>query len=111
MSNIMLSFFGAAGGVTGSCFELKADNRGIVVDLGMFQGSKTVEKMNDSPLGLIVSEIEGVVITHAHLDHTGRLPLLVKQGFRGKIIVTEPTKDLMELILLDAAKLLREEEE
>lgn len=103
-----LSFHGAAGGVTGSCYLLQAAGKRILIDCGIFQGSDN-EDTHD--FGFDPRSIDFVLITHAHLDHCGRLPLLVKQGFRGEIILTNPTRALLAIVLADAASLQVEEAE
>jgi metallo-beta-lactamase family protein len=101
-----ISFHGAAGGVTGSCFLVEAAGRRIVIDCGLFQGADATESHD---FGFDPASVDYVLITHAHLDHCGRLPLLVKQGFRGEIVLTRPTRDLMAIVLADAASLQVEE--
>jgi metallo-beta-lactamase family protein len=104
-----LSFHGAARSVTGSCHLLEAAGRRILVDCGMIQGSRDIEEENAAAFGFEPRAIDIVLLTHAHLDHCGRLPLLVKRGFRGEIIATEATRDLARLVLLDAAHLQEED--
>ncbi|MGC8475980.1 MAG: MBL fold metallo-hydrolase RNA specificity domain-containing protein [Acetobacteraceae bacterium] len=104
-----LSFHGAARMVTGSCHLVEAAGRRVLVDCGMIQGGPTAEAANAAPFGFDPAAIDCVLLTHAHLDHCGRLPLLVKQGFRGSIIATAATRDLARLVLLDAAHLQEEE--
>ncbi len=88
---------------------MEAAGRRILVDCGMIQGSRDIEEENAAAFGFEPGTIDIVVLTHAHLDHCGRLPLLVKRGFRGEIIATEATRDLARLVLLDAAHLQEEE--
>ncbi len=103
-----LQSFGAAEVVTGSCHVLHIEKGPVVmVDCGMFQGEH--EKENYRPFGFHPRDIDVLLITHAHLDHVGRIPKLVKEGFRGKIISQRSTFDLMEVVLLDAAHLMEEE--
>src|SRR5690606_2042197 len=83
----------------------------ILIDCGMFQGLKELREKNWEQLPIDVSEIDVVLLTHGHLDHTGYLPRLVKQGFRGKIIGTAPTLAITKIILLDSAKIHEEEDE
>ncbi|HTW54774.1 MAG TPA: MBL fold metallo-hydrolase [Stellaceae bacterium] len=104
-----LSFHGAARSVTGSCHLLESGGRRILVDCGMIQGSRDIEEENAAVFGFEPSAIDIVLLTHAHLDHCGRLPLLAKRGFRGEIIATEATRDLTRLVLLDAAHLQEED--
>jgi len=104
-----LSFHGAARTVTGSCHLVETGGRRILIDCGMVQGSRDVERDNAMPFGFDPASIDMVLLTHAHLDHCGRLPLLVKQGFRGQIFATAATRDLARLVLLDSAHLQEEE--
>lgn len=104
-----IQFFGAAGGVTGSSFLVTANNGDtVLVDLGMFQGEDDKGEINFLPLNLDIASLRAVFITHAHLDHCGRLPYLVKQGFSGKIYAIAATKDIVEVALLDAAGIAQE---
>jgi metallo-beta-lactamase family protein len=102
-------FHGAAGGVTGSCFLIAARGKRILVDCGLFQGGAEARAENTEPFGFDPAGIDYVLLTHAHLDHCGRLPLLAKRGFRGEILATSATRDLARLVLLDAAGLEAEE--
>jgi len=104
-----ISFHGAAEGVTGSCFLLETADKRILVDCGMFQGGHEIEEENHQPFGFSPAEIDYVFLTHAHLDHCGRLPLLVAQGFRGEIITTSASREWARLVMLDAAYLNEEE--
>ena len=104
-----LSFHGAARTVTGSCHLLETRGRRILIDCGLLQGGREIERDNAEPFGFDPKTIDAVLLTHAHLDHCGRLPLLVKQGFRGKIISTAATRDLARVVLLDSAHLQEEE--
>ena len=100
--------FGAAEVVTGSCHLLQLESGlKIMVDCGMFQGEH--ERENLKPFGFNPAEVDLLLITHAHLDHVGRIPKLVKEGFRGRIITHRSTFDLAEVVLLDAAHLMEEE--
>lgn len=108
---LRLTSHGAAEQVTGSCHLLEAAGRRILVDCGMFQGAHETEEENRAPLGFDASGIDCLLLTHAHLDHCGRLPLLVKAGFGGEIISTAATRDLARLVLLDAAHIAEEEAE
>jgi len=104
-----LSFHGAAQNVTGSCHLLEVGGHRILVDCGMFQGSRELDAENSVPFGFDERSIDFVLLTHAHLDHCGRLALLVKRGFRGEIIATQATFELARLVILDAAHLQEEE--
>lgn len=108
-----LTFHGAAGGVTGSCFLVETKGARVLVDCGLFQGNEDDadgRDLNAESFGFAPADIDAVVLTHAHLDHCGRLPLLVKRGFRGEIHATAPTRELARIVLLDAAGLMREEQ-
>jgi len=104
-----LSFHGAARGVTGSCFLLEAGSLRVLVDCGLFQGGRELHEENAAAFGFDPASLDCVLLTHAHLDHCGRLPLLVKRGFRGRIVATKATFELARLVLLDAAHLHEEE--
>jgi metallo-beta-lactamase family protein len=104
-----LSFHGAAGSVTGSCHLVQARGKRILIDCGMFQGSADLAEENADHFGFDPHAVDVLLLTHAHLDHCGRLPLLVKKGFRGEIITTSATRELAKLVLLDAASLQVEE--
>ncbi|WP_193090605.1 MBL fold metallo-hydrolase RNA specificity domain-containing protein [Advenella sp. FME57] len=98
-----LSFFGAAGDVTGSRFLLEVQERRILIDCGLFQGLKQLRLRNWSKFPVAPSSIEAILLTHAHLDHSGYLPRLVHDGYRGKIYATQGTIDLCEILLADSA--------
>lgn len=104
-----IEFHGAAGGVTGSCHLIEVAGKQILIDCGMYQGSRELEEENKEPFGFDPTAIDFVLLTHAHLDHCGRLPLLVKRGFRGEIITTGASRDLAKLVMMDAAHLAEEE--
>ncbi len=106
-----LSFHGAAGGVTGSCHLLEVGGRRILIDCGLFQGRREIEEENREPFGFAPASLDAVLLTHAHLDHCGRLPLLVQEGFAGPVITTAASLELVRLVLLDAAHLQEEEAE
>ncbi|MBE6401037.1 MAG: MBL fold metallo-hydrolase [Verrucomicrobia bacterium] len=97
--------YGAAGGVTGSCFLVDNKKSKILIDCGIFQGFSTDPSANRIPAGIPVEKLDAVILTHAHLDHSGRLPLLVKAGFSKKIYATQATIEVAKLILLDSAHL------
>ena len=98
-----IRFCGATTNVTGSCHMLITDRHKILLDCGQFQGGKEEEKKNWDPFPFDPKEIEAVVLSHAHIDHCGRLPLLVKRGFKGVIYCTDATADLLSVMLLDSA--------
>ncbi len=104
-----LQFLGATGTVTGSKYLLSADGACILVDCGLFQGYKQLRLRNWAGLPVAPAGIDAVVLTHAHLDHSGYLPLLVRGGFRGKIYCSEATFDLCKILLPDSGHLLEEE--
>lgn len=97
--------YGAAGGVTGSCFLVETKKSKVLVDCGIFQGFSVDPSANRIPNGIAIEKIDAVVLTHAHLDHSGRLPLLVKEGYAKKIYATQATIEVAKLILLDSAHL------
>lgn len=104
---VEICFHGAAGTVTGSCVEVAHDGRRILVDCGLFQGSRSLEALNHGELPLPPAQIDGVLLTHAHLDHCGRLPALVKHGLAAPIWCSPPTSRLIAPLLTDAAELQR----
>jgi len=104
-----LTFLGATGTVTGSKYLLSSGSRQILVDCGLFQGLKQLRLRNWGALPVNPKEISAVVLTHAHVDHTGYLPLLVKKGFTGKVYCTHATRDFCEILLPDSAHLQEEE--
>ncbi len=104
-----IHFWGAAETVTGSKYLIETADKKILVDCGMFQGLKKLRKRNWEPLDMAPSEIDAVVLTHAHIDHTGYLPRLVKDGFRGPIYSTRATYELCHILLRDAAYLQEED--
>lgn len=106
-----IQFLGGTGTVTGSKFLLHTGRANVLVDCGLFQGIKELRLQNWQPLPYDVSKIDAVLLTHAHLDHSGYLPLLVKNGFKGPIYCTAPTRELVRVILLDSAKIQEEDAE
>ena len=114
---VKISFFGGTEEVTGSNYLLEIDGddssgRGktrILVDCGLFQGSRVAEEKNSDPFPYKPSSIDALLVTHAHLDHVGRIPKLVKEGFKGEIYSTYPTKDFAKLMLIDSMGVLEKE--
>ena len=97
-----IQFCGAASGVTGSCHLITTEHFKVLLDCGQFQGGKAKEAMNYEPFPFDPAEIDYVVLSHAHIDHCGRLPLLVKRGFNGNIYCTDATADLLAVMLQDS---------
>ncbi len=104
-----LSFHGADLGVTGSCHLVEYAGRRILIDCGLYQGGREISEENAKAFGFKAADIDCVLLTHAHLDHCGRLPLLVKRGFSGEIVTTAATRELARLVMMDAAHLQEEE--
>jgi metallo-beta-lactamase family protein len=100
-----LTFLGATGQVTGSCYLLETGTHRILLDCGLFQGSKATEKQNNEDFPFDPASIDAVVLSHAHLDHCGRLPKLVKEGFNGAVYLTNASYPLLDLMLRDAVHL------
>ena len=108
--SINLSFLGAARNVTGSQYLLEADNTRIMVDCGLYQ-EREFRSRNWEAFRIPPNTVDAVLLTHAHLDHCGLLPKLVRDGFRGKIYCTEATAEIAKIILLDSARLQEEDAE
>lgn len=106
---LSLQFLGAAGTVTGSRHLLELDGARVLIDCGLFQGLKELRLKNWAGFPVPPSTIQAVILTHAHLDHSGYLPLLRKEGFTGKVYCTEPTADLCRILLADAARIQEED--
>lgn len=109
--NPTVTIHGAAQTVTGSCFELTAGRRRLLIDCGLFQGSRSLEALNRQPFMFNPRDLSTVLLTHAHLDHSGLLPRIVAEGFNGTIRCTGPTLDLLAVMLPDAAKIEEQETE
>ena len=109
INKMKLSFHGAAREVTGSCHLIEIGNIKILIDCGMYQGGGGLAEENLKPFGFKAKDINYLLLTHAHLDHCGRIPLLVKQGFHGEIITTSASRELAKLVMLDSARIHEEE--
>lgn len=108
---LVLTSYGAAGTVTGSCHHVQGPAGALLIDCGMFQGPAEVERRNAEPFPFSPADLEAVLLTHAHLDHVGRLPKLIADGFRGPIYAAAGTRRIAEIVLRDAAKIAREDHE
>src|SRR5215813_6637318 len=102
-----IQFHGATGDVTGSAYHVMTKHANVLVDCGLFQGGKKEKAKNRREAKLEGGKLDAVVLTHGHLDHVGRLPLLTKNGYEGPIYATQATLDLAALILRDASSLQR----
>lgn len=109
--SMQLTFLGAAGTVTGSKYLVEVDSRRVLVDCGLFQGLKRLRERNWQSLPFAPEALDAVVLTHAHLDHTGYLPVLARAGFRGPVYCTAATRALLAILLPDSARLQEEEAE
>jgi metallo-beta-lactamase family protein len=109
MRDATLTFLGAAGTVTGSKFLIQTDGHRVLVDAGLFQGLRQLRRRNWEPFPVQPSLIDAAVLTHAHLDHCGYLPALVRQGFAGPVVCTEGTSELAAIVLKDSAHLQEED--
>ena len=105
------TFHGAAGTVTGSCVELRSGKSRILLDCGLFQGSRSLEALNYRPLDFDPKAIDAVILSHAHIDHSGLLPRLAAEGFKGDVWCTPETSDLLEFMLADAGRIQEAEAE
>lgn len=111
MASFELTFLGGAGTVTGSKTLIECNGHRVLVDCGLFQGLKELRALNRLPFPVDASSIDAIILTHAHLDHCGYIPVLVKHGFKGLIHCTHPTADLTGIILSDSAKIQEEDAE
>ncbi len=109
--SVTLDFFGAAGSVTGSCYRISHPKGSFLVDCGMFQGSKTLGALNYRPLPFDPHQPQFLLLTHAHIDHSGMIPRLVKAGFRGPVLATRSTADLLTFMLPDSGNIQESEVE
>lgn len=106
-----IKFCGATTGVTGSCHLISTENHKVLLDCGQYQGGKAQEELNFEDFPFDPSEIEYLVLSHAHIDHCGRIPLLVKRGFKGQIYCTDATADLLEIMLKDSGHIHEQDAE
>ena len=106
---LRLSFLGGTGTVTGSKYLIEAGRRRILVDCGLYQGLKQLRLRNWAEFPVPPETIDAVVLTHAHLDHSGYLPRLAREGFSGTVLCTAGTRDLSRILLLDCAMLMEED--
>ena len=104
-----ISFHGADRDVTGSCHLLECAGKRLLIDCGMFQGARELEEENSAPLGFDAATLDFVLLTHAHLDHCGRLPLLTQRGFRGEVIATAATRELAAIVMRDSAHMAEDD--
>ena len=104
-----IEFWGANGTVTGSRTLVETRNARVLVDCGLFQGDRDIRERNWEPFPVEPSSLDAVILTHAHIDHSGYLPVLVREGFRGPVWCTPGTADVCRLLLLDSAHLEEEE--
>src|SRR5688572_25447075 len=106
-----ITFYGATDTVTGSRHLLETAGRCVLVDCGLFQGPREIRDRNWKPFPVRPRELDAIVLTHAHLDHSGYLPRLVREGYDGAIHCTPATRDLLGIMLMDSARLQEEEAE
>ena len=109
--SVTITFLGGAGTVTGSKYLVRHDGKSLLVDCGLFQGYKQLRLRNWTPLPVAPEQINAVLLTHAHLDHSGYLPLLVKEGFTGQVHATPGTRDLCKILLPDSGHIQEEDAE
>ena len=108
---MQIEFSGAAREVTGSCHILRVGARTVLLDCGMFQGSRAESRIKNAKLPLPIDKIDAVILSHAHIDHAGRLPLLVNQGYNQTIWATAATRDLCAVMLADSAHIQEKDAE
>ena len=107
---MQIEFAGAAREVTGSCHILRVGGKTVLLDCGMFQGRREESRQKNAKLPLPVAEIDAIVLSHAHIEHSGRLPFLVREGYRGPIYCTSATRDLSSVMLADSAHIQEKDE-
>ncbi|MDP3134060.1 MAG: MBL fold metallo-hydrolase, partial [Burkholderiaceae bacterium] len=107
--SVNITFLGGAGTVTGSKYLVQYGGRQLLVDCGLFQGYKQLRLRNWRPLPVEPNHIDAAILTHAHLDHSGYVPLLVREGFRGKVWCTPATRDLARILLPDSGHIQEED--
>ncbi len=105
-----IRFFGGIRTVTGTCFHISVNDMQILVDCGMYQG-ENADEINKTPFDFRPEDIDHLFLTHAHIDHSGLIPKLVKDGFKGRIITTSATADLAEIMLYDSAQIQEKDAE
>ncbi len=106
-----ITFLGGAGSVTGSKYLIETQGKSVLVDCGLFQGGRKLRERNWNPLPINSSQIDAVLLTHAHMDHSGYIPVLCKEGYKGPIITTSATKDLCTILLADSGHIQEREAE
>src|SRR5689334_3824994 len=106
---LTLRFLGAAGTVTGSRYLLSCGDKNLLIDCGLFQGVKNLRLRNWTPLPFPAEKIDAVILTHAHLDHSGYLPRLIREGFKGSVYCTAATQAIAEILLADSGHLQEED--
>lgn len=104
-----VTLHGAAREVTGSCYRVETKTTRVLIDCGMYQGSAFSDAKNFRPFGFDAADVDAVIVTHTHLDHIGRLPKLVGEGFKGPIYLTKPTAELARIVLEDASEIMQEQ--
>ena len=102
---LRLCFYGGAGTVTGSRHLIETEGRRVQIDAGLFQGLKSLRRRNWDPPPVPAASVDALLLTHAHIDHSGWLPRFVREGFRGPVYCTAATRDLVEILLYDSAKI------
>ena len=108
---MQLEFFGAAGEVTGSCHILTVGGRRLLLDCGMIQGGATADERNRASFPFDAAQVDAVILSHAHIDHCGRLPLLRNRGFRGPVYANPACRDLVRILLADGATMAERDAE